>query len=153
METTPSNPPTIEWLVLYTIYFKVKLRPGDLIFLNTFHLTYLFNVVDRPGGIDYYCTFLFNTDITIDPVRQEEGDHIKASTKKGPRRVMERRMFCLRRSREGAWYRDELEKGVRALDLSSSTSPLIYHLRLISLAIHILIAPHILSHIVFDFKG
>jgi len=71
-ETVDDPAPTIdEWVVCYTLGFKVRIYPGDLILLDTYCMPYLFHIQDRPKGIDHFRIKFFNTFDTIEQVRPE----------------------------------------------------------------------------------
>jgi len=60
------------FLVTYTLGFKVRSHPGDLILLDTYCVPYLFHIQARPKGIDHYCIMFFNSFDTIEQVRLEQ---------------------------------------------------------------------------------
>ena len=65
--------PTIdEWVVCYTLGFKVQLHSGDLILLDTYCVPYLFYIQARPKGIDHYCITFFNSFTMIEQVRLDQ---------------------------------------------------------------------------------
>jgi len=72
-ETVEEPAPTIdEWVVCYTLGFKVRIHPGDLILLDTYRVPYLFHIQARPKGIDHYRIMFFNSFDTIEQVRLEQ---------------------------------------------------------------------------------